>query len=249
MEEPLLGYSGEKTATYKYITHNFESEKAKKAFYLRLSLWIIILAFLILVNFINNFTSRTPECTEDTIFELSAPINTYFAENPEVKNFFVILSSFLLDVNLSFFMVIFILWGTSWRALTFASSFYALRGYLQAMTVLGFPNGFIWEYPGIYSLLITYVRSSDFFYSGHVGMMLFTCIYFHNGNYNYLKYYSLFCLAFEACVMVFVRCHYSIDIIGAVLFCHYFWILSKYFAQYADYIGFNQMSTNPITKP
>lgn len=243
MEEPLLKHSSEVTWYKKYIGHNFDSEKAKKAFYWRLFLWVVIVGLILTVNFVNSYDVGNPECIVDLVFELSSPINDYFADNPDVKNFFVILSSFFLDVNISVFMVIFILWGNSWRALIFASSFYALRGFLQAMTVLGFPQGFVWGYPGIYSLLITYVRSSDFFYSGHVGMMLFTYFYFHNSNYHWLKYYSLFCLAFEACVMVTVRCHYSIDIIGALLFCHYFWILSKSLAHYADYLGFKQSSS------
>lgn len=246
MEEPLLNHSNNETWFKNYIGHNFNSQKAKKAFYWRLSLWILIVILIATINFLNNYTKSSPECIGDLVFDLSSPINDYFSDNPDIKNSFVILSSFFLDVNLSIFMVIFILWGSSWRALILASSFYGLRGSLQAMTVLGFPQGFVWGYPGIYSLLITYVRSSDFFYSGHVGMMLFTYFYYRDSGYYNLKYYSLFCLVFEACVMVTVRCHYSIDIIGALLFCHYFWILSGYFAYYADYIGFKQSSSSKI---
>jgi hypothetical protein len=241
MDEALLPpVEKPKTFLEIYLFHNFSTKKSRKFFYLKCFLLILLLLLIFSSQAINSSTSRSPKCIEDRIFNLTSSINSYFSSSPSIKNSFVILSSFFLDLNISIFLGIFLLWGDSWREVIFAGSFYSIRGLLQALTILGFPEGFIWEYPGIYSLLITYVRSSDFFYSGHVGMMMFTGIYYYRNHFLGLMWYSVFCCIFEAIVMVLVRCHYSIDIVGALIFCHYFWILSKDFAFYADVLGFRQ---------
>ena len=241
MEDPLLPGLKPQTFLDQYFFHNFQSRSSKNFFIFRVCLLLLLFIVIYLTRFVISLTFSNPSCIEDRVFVLTSQINSYFALSPDIKNAFIILSSFFLDLNLSIFMVLFTLWGDSWRELIFASSFYSIRGTLQALTILSFPDGFIWGYPGVYSLLITYVRSSDFFYSGHVGMMMFTGIYYYRNKHNWLMLYSAFCCTFEACVMVIVRCHYSIDIVGALIFCHYFWILSKYFAYYADYLGFKQI--------
>ena len=32
-----------------------------------------------------------------------------------------------------------------------------------------FPEGYLWDFPGIYSITVPYGKTNDFFYSGHIG--------------------------------------------------------------------------------
>jgi hypothetical protein len=231
MESPLLGYDG---------SINTIPESTRKPF----KLWQKILLFSLatLIIFLSTRVDMSPvshsKCFNDEVFNLTSPLNSYFADHPSIRDLFEILSSFFLDVNLLSFLGYYVLWGDSWRPILFGSGFYAIRGSLQALTVLGFPEGFIWTFPGIYSFAITYVRSSDFFYSGHVGVMLFLAIYFRTKGFRKMMYYSIFCSVFEGIVMVIVRCHYGIDVVGGALFCHYLWIMSEYPARYVDSFSF-----------
>lgn len=247
MEEPLIGESrnkAQKSIYETYVSHNWKSAEKTRDFYIRLI--GVVLAVIVVGVF--SRVERDPvsraKCMNDAGFDLTNGINVYFRDNAEVKNFVIILSSFFLDVNLLFFLTIYGLYGDSWKPVIFFACFYIIRAILQGSTILGFPEGFVWGFPGIYSLAITYVRSSDFFYSGHVGVMLFLGMFFYDKGYLKLFYYSIFCCLFEGCVMVLVRCHYSIDIIGGILFAHYLWTVSDWISKITDkYSGYGHINS------
>ena len=56
--------------------------------------------------------------------------------------------------------------GRSWDSL----AIFALRQAMQALTALPPPDGMIWRYPGVPSLLVTYGVASDLFFSGHTSI-------------------------------------------------------------------------------
>jgi hypothetical protein len=223
---------------HRYFLHNWDSPKKKHDFIMRLLGLLVGILSIFWATRISMPKVPHSQCMVDRIFDMTSPLNDYFAKNPQVKDAFVILSSSLIDFNLLCFAILYGLWGTTWRPIVFAASFYAIRGFLQASTVLGFPEGFIWEFPGVYSVLITYVKSSDFFYSGHVGVMLFCGLYFHEHKHEWLAFYSIFCIACEAIIMVLVRCHYGIDIFGGLIFCHYFWTVCEIPSRFVDKLGY-----------
>ena len=144
-----------------------------------------------------------------------------------------------IDLGFLIFVGNYVVWGNTWREMLALSLFYAVRGTLQGIDVLGFPDGFIWGYPGMYSFVITYVRSSDFFYSGHVGFMLLCAMSSYGKGLKLLMWYCLFCSFFEGCVMLLVRCHYGIDVVGGLVFAHYLWMLSEMPTKLFDrYLGY-----------
>ena len=97
-----------------------------------------------------------------------------------------------------------------------------------------FPEDYIWDYPGFPSLTVTYKHTSDFFFSGHVGVMTF-CVLENYSVKNYvLMGVSIFGVFFEGFVLLVTRAHYSIDLISGAIFAHYIWILSGWLCPYVD---------------
>ena len=47
--------------------------------------------------------------------------------------------------------------------------------------------------------------------------------------------FSIFAAVTNATLMIFLRCHYSIDIIAGVFFGHFFWILAERYSFVIDW--------------
>lgn len=82
--------------------------------------------------------------------------------------------------------------------------------------MLPVPPGFVWNYPGFPSIMVTYGVADDFYYSGHVGMIVLTLIQFYHH-----KCYRFFALALiTAPLMAFLvlvtRIHYTLDVTDGV---------------------------------
>mmetsp|Transcript_27607 Transcript_27607/g.27295 ORF Transcript_27607/g.27295 Transcript_27607/m.27295 type:complete len:117 (+) Transcript_27607:429-779(+) len=100
-----------------------------------------------------------------------------------------------------------------------------------------FPDDNLWDYPGIPSITVTYLRTTDFFYSGHVGVMVFCALENrHEGN-RFLMYLSIFTAFFEFFVLLVLRAHYAVDMFAGIVFAHYFWIISGWVSPYLDRWG------------
>lgn len=106
--------------------------------------------------------------------------------------------------------------------------FYALKGLLHGVFVMQAPSDLLWEYPGVYSLTFSNFSSSDFFYSGQIGISTIALLEFKKRNFKYLKWLSLNCLATQGFVTLILRTNYIIDIVGGFVFAHYFYIVSEY---------------------
>lgn len=106
---------------------------------------------------------------------------------------------------------------------------------------MSYPEGFIWEYPGFPSIMVSYLKTNDFFYSGHVGLpVLLMC------EFKILKRYYMFafCLAtffIEAFTMIATRGHYTIDLITGAIFAHYIFQNVERYIHYFDQLTFTKM--------
>ena len=91
--------------------------------------------------------------------------------------------------------------------------FYSIRAILQGSFFLGRHEGFLWEDPGLPSLVIAYHDCNDFYYSGHVGLStLLMCELWICGDFSGFLV-SIFVLVNEWLMLTFVRTHYTIDMI------------------------------------
>jgi len=100
-----------------------------------------------------------------------------------------------------------------------------------------FPDGYLWEYPGFPSLFVSYLKTNDFFFSGHVGLpILMICEFYKMKKYSMI-YFSVFTLTLEFLTMIALRGHYSIDLITGIFMAHYCFILTEKYIHHLDNIS------------
>lgn len=93
------------------------------------------------------------------------------------------------------------------------------------MCALEFPEGYNWEYPGLFSVFVPYNQIPDFFYSGHVGICVIHFLEFKANGWYWWSYFALTTMCAQIVIMYGTRGHYTIDMITGVIFAHYFWIV------------------------
>lgn len=90
---------------------------------------------------------------------------------------------------------------------------------------MSFPKGFTWEYPGFPSVVVSYLKTNDFFYSGHVGMPMICFMEFRADKKKLISYFCLFVMLYEGFIVLISRVHYSIDIFVGMFFSQYLFII------------------------
>jgi hypothetical protein len=104
-----------------------------------------------------------------------------------------------------------------------------------------FPEGYLWEYPGFPSLVVSYLKTNDFFFSGHMGLpVIIICELYKMKKFKFICF-TLFTLFLEFFTMIVLRGHYSIDLVIGILMAHYCYILTeKYIHHFDNYIKINE---------
>jgi hypothetical protein len=98
-----------------------------------------------------------------------------------------------------------------------------------------FPAGYLWEFPGIYSISVPYGMQNNFFFCGHVGLaMICGCEFFSGSNYK-MAVFCFLTMICQSALLLFLRGHYSIDILIAIFFGHYFWLQAERISYLIDY--------------
>lgn len=90
-----------------------------------------------------------------------------------------------------------------------------------------FPDDYLWEFPGIYSFVVPYQKTNDFFFSGHLGFSAVAVLEFHDKKRKGWTIYAIVTLIIEGFTMIVLRGHYSIDLISGVIGAHYFFIIGE----------------------
>ena len=105
-----------------------------------------------------------------------------------------------------------------------------------------FPDGYLWEYPGFPSMFISYLKTNDFFFSGHVGLaVLQMCEFDKLKKYNWVLI-SFFILLLEFFTMIVLRGHYTVDIFAGIIIAHYSFIIAdRYIYIVDDYMEINKL--------
>lgn len=98
-----------------------------------------------------------------------------------------------------------------------------------------YPYEYIWEFPGIYSLSVTYGIYNSFYFSQYLGLGLIHFLEFRDHEYHKLKYAMGLTLLCMTMMLIFCRAQYSIDILGGFIFGHYFWMLAERWSWLIDY--------------
>lgn len=156
-------------------------------------------------------------CLIDKTHQFTSIINEEINSNKTFGNFMIISTSLFVDF---FAVTILYIWITKTRSIRIMIVFllfYVIRGIHLYFFRLKFPAGFYFPYPGFPSLTVPYGRESDFFFSGHCGMLTICMKELSKEKFNTLKIINLFAIIWTAFSLVCLRVHYFIDISTGIL--------------------------------
>lgn len=138
---------------------------------MRASFCLLFLIWLIVAKAYGLLNYQSPECIRDNFLTLSQSMNSYLAAHPTMLKAMIISTTWNIDLMFLSFIFLFIFYYRSWRPCISCLLFYLTRAIIQIFFGLKIPNDYLWKDPGVPSLFVPY-SIGDFFYSGHVGLLL-----------------------------------------------------------------------------
>jgi len=152
----------------------------------------------------------------DTVHNLTAGLNSYFAQHLGAANGLLIVSSLFIDA-LGLFLLGSWLFGGSVRPFLGLVLLMALRQVMQALCALPPPANMIWHYPGFPSLLVTYHVANDFFFSGHTAIAVFGGVELSRMRRTWLTTAAVVVVVFEVATVLILRAHYTMDVFTGIV--------------------------------
>ena len=152
----------------------------------------------------------------DGLHQLTAGVNRWLTEVPVRADYLLILSSLAIDAT-GIFLLARTLFGPTIRPFLGLLVIFALRQAMQGLTALPPPEGMIWRYPGVPSLLVTYGVATDLFFSGHTAIAVWGGLEIARLPFGGSRLLGLFIALFEATTVIVLRAHYTMDVFTGVV--------------------------------
>ena len=186
---------------------------------------IIVLLFIIIVTIYTNYNSKDTikQCIIDHVHLYTNNINAYFHYHSIPRYLMMSISSLCIDFIFIFALFDWAINFISMRLIICWFMFYAIRGIIQFLYQMPFPEGYFWGNPYFPSIIVSDLDTSDFFFSGHVAMPLMTGLHYLKINFKF----TCFCFVtvfIEMFLVITTRVHYGIDVVIGLLFAHYVFI-------------------------
>ena len=214
---------------------NSENEEFSNQYTLKILTVVICLLITGLFNNLHTkaFTSKVT-CFNDFLFNLTVPINNYLRHHRTINSIILILGGLLEDITVILACILFCFHFKSWRLILALITVYALRMAVQFTYTMSTPEGILFFYPGFPSLFVPYLLTNDFFFSGHVSLPLVVGLEFYENKMNVFAYISFCASIYEAFMMLFIKGHYSIDMMGGYLFSLWAFKVTKLYIKRID---------------
>lgn len=97
-----------------------------------------------------------------------------------------------------------------------------------------YPDGYLWENPGFYSLTTPYGASNDMHFTLHVCLLYVVFQELRTVKMYALATFAFFVLIYQTTMSLCTRGAYIIDLFAAFIFGHFFFILGERLAYYID---------------
>ena len=162
-------------------------------------------------------------------------LNDHFRADDSRRNALLICASGSLDLLTTWSFYRFVRYSATYRLVLCMGSFYSLRVLCQALFKVERPEGYDWDYPGVFSIFVPYGRTSDFFYSGHVGICNIFMLEFWTVGWPYSAIYAFTVMLLQIFTMLALRAHYTIDMFAGIVFSHYLFIISEKYVYLIDW--------------
>jgi len=223
--------SFEQRGVIESLRHQWQSSQ-KKYLIIKISIMTVILLLLLLnaiYNFIHHISSIN--CLKDVFQDWTLSITKYLEVHKSFKNWMIVASSAFVDINMFMLVLRWIWFGKSLRLFITTFSFYLFRAFLQRVFRLSFPDHYIFGDPGFFSIGVPYFKTSDFFYSGHVGLSTICFLEFKKDKSMFLEIFAVVGTFYNFFVLLVTRAHYFIDLVIGMLTAHYIFIVGLWFEQ------------------
>ena len=150
----------------------------------------------------------------DSLHERTERAHRYFRDRPETANRVLIISSAFIDA-FGIFLILYGILGESIRPFVALLILFMFRQICQAVCALPAPRDMIWQNPGFPSLLVTYSVGNDFFFSGHTAIAMLGAFELAQIS-PWLGAIGGIIALLEAFIVIALRAHYTIDVLGAI---------------------------------
>ena len=88
----------------------------------------------------------------------------------------------------------------------------------QNLIAFPFPDHLVWHSPGFFSFTVPYDHTRDFFFSGHTGSLTVLTAECYAIANQHLFPFIFVSLLYMIAMLTIVRVHYTVDVIGGVIF-------------------------------
>lgn len=151
----------------------------------------------------------------DGVHELTAPLHRHLQSHPKQADAVLIASSAFIDL-FGLFLIGASIFGPSMRPFVALLILFFMRQVCQWACALPAPPDMIWRNPGFPSLLVTYGVANDFFFSGHTAIAVLGAIEVARVCPWWAGLAAGIVALAEAGVVLVLRAHYTMDIVGAL---------------------------------
>ena len=151
----------------------------------------------------------------DLLHDRTGRWHAWLQSRPRVANGILIASSAGIDL-FGVFLIGAGVFGPTLRPFLALLMLFAFRQLCQAVCALPAPPGMIWRHPGFPSLLVTYGTANDFFISGHTAIAVLGAIEAARLLPAGFGVAAALAAVLEAAVVIVLRAHYTMDVLGAV---------------------------------
>jgi hypothetical protein len=201
---------------------------------LRILLFIFIISFMVLQTRNIYSEKHYEQCNYDYLLDITDFLNSYIKTDKFTRSLMMITSSTLIDLSALALSLSFILYAKNWASLLSIGLFYGLRGLCNVIYMMKAPEGLIWESPGIPSASVSYHDTTDFFFSGHVGINLIAAIELYRFGRKYFSFVSCIGIVVQIITMLIFRGHYAVDIIAGLIAGNYCNLIANKYSKYID---------------
>jgi len=184
--------------------------------------WIRLCVFLFCMIFVVLGRATVPDNpvpgVVDKMMDAFNGVNHYVLSRPLLRNGMLIACSLCIDFMFFGTGIFWIFFGNSSRLIVATLLFYFVRAAVQQMFYCPYPPNYFWDDPGFPSIVVPYGRSSDFFFSGHIGFVTI-CL---SEWLKYEKYWVAFFISlvgvYTGFILLAYQAHYSIDLFTGIIF-------------------------------
>lgn len=196
---------------------------------------VVFIGVFAFVNLVPNMSLYKIECLHDYTHEYTSSVNEWFKENSGAKKTMMILGGIFSDIITLMTLGYWTIKVKTWRLPIALVLVYVAKALTSLLFKYRYPDGYLWENPGFYSLTTPYGASNDMHFTLHVALLYVIFQELRTLELHWLAPTIAFVIfLYQAAVALTTRGAYIIDLFAAFIFGHYFFVVAEQLSYYID---------------